>query len=284
MIETVTSGRADRPDSSVREITILYSGGDLSSGLIFQENVMRLNRLVVVLNFLCLPTLTMAQGFDDNFPGTIATPKEQLKPIAPASETIGKIELKDDLKAYPIWLLIQPQGVRFLQSDEEIAVHQNSIPHHAFLVGCHEAEFKAVRDAEDRSFLLSCQDFALLGSYGTKQFAEIKGMSLAYSTKTNQIQLQGEKDAPVEARLNHPDTETLMQAEVINLTLKSDFIPKTQYDQRNKPSTRSVLLKTNFQMNAANISSLSISGVGVPVDDESENTISKGKVNLLPTY
>jgi hypothetical protein len=187
---------------------------------------MRLIRLVAVLGSFWLPTLSTGQEFDPypSFFDAQSKPqsKEQLKPIAPVPETIGNIELKDDLKEYPIWLMIQPQGVRFLQSDEEIAIHQNQIPANAFLIGCHEAEFKAVSDAKDRSFQLDCKDFALLGSYGTKQHVEIKGASLAYSTQSQQVELTGDKELPLEYRLSHLASESVLKAERITLSLLED--------------------------------------------------------------
>ncbi|MDB4680240.1 MAG: hypothetical protein P8M30_12150 [Planctomycetaceae bacterium] len=116
---------------------------------------MRLIPIVAVFGFLWLPTLATGQEFESFDPNPSffdSKPKEQLKPVAPIPETIGEIAVKQDLKEYPVWLLIQPQGVRFLQSDEEIAIHQNQIPANAFLIGCHEAEFKAATVAKDRSF------------------------------------------------------------------------------------------------------------------------------------
>jgi hypothetical protein len=142
-------------------------------------------------------------------------------------------ELAAELAQYPIWLLIQPDGVQFLQTEEEIATHFHSIPPNSFLLGCQSASFEAGPAEESllgesgqtspaRAFRLKCEDFVLKGSYGTKQQLEVTGNSLDYSTESEQILLKGTEESSLEYLSVDESASTRMQADQIVLQLHSD--------------------------------------------------------------
>ncbi|MBD3672100.1 MAG: hypothetical protein HUJ26_01125 [Planctomycetaceae bacterium] len=236
---------------------------------------MKLSALVAALAVcLSLPTILVAQ--EDL--GFLAPQQSgQLQPVQLIPETIDKIELKDNLKEYPIWLVIKPEGVRFLQTEEEIALHQNQIPLDAFLVGCQQATFEASSNAEKRAFDLKCEKFVLMGSYGAKQHVEAKGAALSYSTTNDQLQLSGAEKQPVEARLNGQESTTLLSAEQIKLNLHHGPITKTKdvpvrKGQYQAVTEESDLPLTHFQLSAEKIISLEIHPSPTPQKNTSTQT------------
>lgn len=170
--------------------------------------------------------------FDE--PGRTSEP-ESFEPVQ-SQNPVEKAQPEPDpeLAEYPIWLLIKPDGVRFLQTEEEIATNHHAIPPNAFLIGCRSAEFKAgtVADFEGvekpengdgkRAFQLNCKDFTLKGSFGTKQTLEVTGDTLAFATETQQIQLQGAEKQPLEFHSWDESAENRMQADEITLQLHAD--------------------------------------------------------------
>lgn len=175
----------------------------------------------------------------------------------------------DELAKYPIWLLIKPDGVQFLQTQEEIATNRNTIPPHAFLLCCVTANFKAAAGEQQPEFQLTCEDFLLRGRYGSKQNLDVKGASLNFSTRTQQVQLRGSEELPLELHTVDVASETRMQADEILLQLNESPINETRYvtmtvvdpktgrqSEVKKPVVELIARGTSFQLSAKNITTL----------------------------
>lgn len=222
---------------------------------------------------------------DPDFPGTSSTPLAVDPPAyrdpQPASRNApqplqpqtGPHDPKpappDELAKYPVWLLIKPDGIQFLQTLEEIATNRNTIPPHAFLLCCVTANFKAAAGEQQPEFQLTCEDFLLRGRYGSKQSLEVKGASLEFSTRTQQVQLRGSEELPLESHSLDAASETRMRAEEINLQLNGSPINETRYETMSyvdaktgeervikKPVVTQIARGTSFQISAKNITSL----------------------------
>jgi len=156
---------------------------------------------------------------------------------APDSRPEEEQQPDPELAKYPIWLLIKPDGVQFLQTQEEIATNRHTIPPNAFLIGCRSATFKAgafdefapagaapetERNDSQRTFNLSCDVFTLKGRYGTRQQIEVTGATLSFSTASQQIHLHADKPQPLEFHSWDESAENRMQADEITLQLHAD--------------------------------------------------------------
>lgn len=123
---------------------------------------------------------------------------------------------------YPIWLLIEPDGIQFLQTQKEIAEHRGTFHNDALLLGCATAKFEGAASDQNTEFNLNCEDFLMLGRYGTKQELGVTGAALHYSTKTKQLRMTGTEELPLEYEARDAASHTLLQADEIILQLHED--------------------------------------------------------------
>lgn len=184
-------------------------------------------------------------------------------------QTVHGQEPAADLARYPIWILIKPEGIQFLQTQDEIAANQNAIPPNAFLLGCVTVNFTGASVEQTPDFQLKCEDFLLMGRYGTKQNLDVKGASLTYSTKSKQIQLKGTEELPLEAHSVDEASETRMQADEIFLQLESGprtvtrYVPTSVLKSGHQmteyvPVTQQIGEGSSFHLSARNISNLEV--------------------------
>jgi hypothetical protein len=195
-------------------------------------------------------------------------------------QQVHEQEPSADLAKYPIWLLIKPDGIQFLQNQEEIATNQNAIPRNAFLLGCMTVKFEGASVEQKPNFQLSCEEFLLMGRYGTKQNLDVKGASLTFSTKSKQIRLTGTEKLPLELHSIDEASETRMRADEITLQLDSGLATVTRFETRNYLDPKSGQQKTaqfpiteqrsygsNFQLSARNITALEVIANPAPEED-----------------
>ena len=187
----------------------------------------------------------------------------------------------DEFAKYPIWLLIKPGGIRFLQTREEIAMDRNAIPPDAFLLGCVTVKFEGAAGEQKPDFKLDCDDFLLLGRFGTQKHLEVKGAALSFATKSQQIQFKGSEALPLEIHSIDAVSESRMRAEEVILQLDSGSRTVTKYETgivvdptTGRQSMVNVPVyeqrgtgKSSFQLSARNITALQIDVKPAPPGD-----------------
>lgn len=157
-------------------------------------------------------------------PATKTGPVKAPPAVAPSDEVAGATVEQEPpaTEKYPMWLLLKPDGVQFLQSDEELATNLSSIPANAFLVGCFEPKFEGVVANEKPDFQLTCQEFMLKGRYGTPQTVLIKGAELRYSTLTRKIELKGSDEIELTCKIENGQMDSHLLADEITFQLHDD--------------------------------------------------------------
>lgn len=126
-------------------------------------------------------------------PTTVPQPApapQRVRPPRPISED------DTDGARHPVWIVVKPDGLHFVQSSEELkGIQQN--PTNAFLIACREFEMKAASSDGEPGFVLDCRQAAVYGKYGTWKFVEMEGQNLHYETRERILQLSGSDDKSV---------------------------------------------------------------------------------------
>jgi hypothetical protein len=213
------------------------------------------------------PTLEVQEPLN----GTTPVPQPVPDPLTPQPATGQNVqqEKPSEFTKYPIRLLIKPDGIQFQQTQEEIATNQNAIPPNAFLLGCVTVNFKGAAGEPKPDFQLSCEDFLLMGSFGTQQNLDVKGASLSYSTQTQQIQLQGSDELPLEFHSVDAASETRMQADEIKLQLQPGGRPfiRRRSEESRVANEHVRVAASSFQVSAKNITALEAISNPAPKQD-----------------
>lgn len=170
-------------------------------------------------------------GFESVDPFSADTKLKEVKPLP---------EMAFDSSA-PIWLLISPAGVRFLQTPDEVMKHQQSVPSDSFLVGCHEFSMNGVPGEQRPDFALVCKQTVLFGAYGTAKVLNATAGELKFETKSQSVQLSGQEEQPVKLMINDPNGDQMnVQAQKLIIQLSEESYQMSVSDAKFELSTEPV--------------------------------------------